>query len=351
MVKVSLLGANGGVGQPLSFLLKLSPYISKLALYDVTDSKGHKTDISHINTNVQVESYSDIKEALENAHLVIITAGIARKPGMSRDDLFKINGEILRKLCIDICQFCPNAIILIISNPINSMVPLFIECVKSQNLKFDFRKIMGITMLDIIRAETFLGDTLNEIKGGKFGNRQYDNSKMGELVTVVGGHSGKTIVPIVLDKSVIFRLGKKYDSFIKRVQFGGDEVVKAKNGKGSATFSMAFAGFKFIEEVLKSLHRNSSIDHGKYREYISAYVYLPVVKNGKKIQEELGNDQLEYFGVPIKLKNGYVEEVEYDFFEKLTSCERQMVATSVNELLDEIEKGKQFVKESRTVKL
>jgi malate dehydrogenase len=94
MVKAVVLGAAGGIGQPLSLLLKLNDAITELALYDIVNSPGVAADLSHINTPAKVTGYlppnDGLKNALTNAHLVVIPAGVPRKPGMTRDDLFKV---------------------------------------------------------------------------------------------------------------------------------------------------------------------------------------------------------------------------------------------------------------------
>jgi malate dehydrogenase len=94
MVKAVVLGAAGGIGQPLSLLLKLNGDITELALYDIVNSPGVAADLSHINTPAKVTGYlppnDGLKNALTNAHLIVIPAGVPRKPGMTRDDLFKV---------------------------------------------------------------------------------------------------------------------------------------------------------------------------------------------------------------------------------------------------------------------
>lgn len=102
LTKVAVLGAAGGIGQPLSLLLKENPNVSHLSLYDIVNAKGVAADIGHINTNSKVTGHTPendgLKEALTDAHVVVIPAGIPRKPGMTRDDLFNTNASIVRDL-------------------------------------------------------------------------------------------------------------------------------------------------------------------------------------------------------------------------------------------------------------
>lgn len=100
--KVAVLGAAGGIGQPLSLLLKENPHVTHLSLYDIVNAPGVAADIGHINTNSIVTGHTPendgLKEALTDAHVVVIPAGIPRKPGMTRDDLFNTNASIVRDL-------------------------------------------------------------------------------------------------------------------------------------------------------------------------------------------------------------------------------------------------------------
>ena len=128
--KVGVLGAGGGIGQPLSLLLKMSPYVSELTVYDIANTKGVAADLSHCNTPCHVSGYvgnEELGASLRDCDLVIIPAGVPRKPGMTRDDLFNINAGIVRGLVSAIAEHCPNALINIISNPVNSTVPIAAE--------------------------------------------------------------------------------------------------------------------------------------------------------------------------------------------------------------------------------
>ena len=105
------------------------------------------------------------------------------KPGMTRDDLFKINAGIVRDLVTGIAETCPKAFILVISNPVNSTVPIAAEVMKKAG-KFDPKRLFGVTTLDVVRAETFVQEHTGE----------KDPSKT--VIPVIGGHSGETIVPL-----------------------------------------------------------------------------------------------------------------------------------------------------------
>jgi malate dehydrogenase len=186
MVKVAVLGAAGGIGQPLSLLLKANPLVTDLALFDIVNTPGVAADLSHINTPATVKGFKgddQLAEALTGAKIVVIPAGVPRKPGMTRDDLFNINAGIVKKLADAAAIHCPTAFMAVISNPVNSTVPIVAESFKKAGV-FDPKRIFGVTTLDIVRANTFV----SAAKGVPVLNTE---------ITVIGGHSGATIIPVL----------------------------------------------------------------------------------------------------------------------------------------------------------
>lgn len=119
--KVVVLGAAGGIGQPLSLLLKQSPLITQLNLYDIVHTPGVAADLSHIETASKVQAFigeKDLARSLEGAEIVLIPAGVPRKPGMTRDDLFNTNASIVLGLVDTFAKVSPNAFLCIITNPV-----------------------------------------------------------------------------------------------------------------------------------------------------------------------------------------------------------------------------------------
>ncbi|KAL9613738.1 MAG: hypothetical protein Q9167_001752 [Letrouitia subvulpina] len=285
-MKAVVCGASGGIGQPLSLLLKVSPLIDELSLYDVVNTPGVTADLSHISSVAKVDGFlkddNGLQKALTGANVVVIPAGVPRKPGMTRDDLFNINAGIVRDLITAVAETCPKAFILIISNPVNSTVPIAAEVLKKAGV-FEPKRLFGVTTLDVVRAETFV----QELSGEK------DPSKT--IIPVVGGHSGETIIPLFSQAKPAVKIpADKLGPLVHRVQFGGDEVVAAKGGAGSATLSMAYAGFRFTESVIKaSLGEKGIIE--------PSFVYLPGVPGGDTIAKQTGVD---FFSVPIELGVG-----------------------------------------------
>lgn len=217
---MAVLGASGGIGQPLSLLLKQSPLISDLALYDIAHTPGVAADLSHINSKARVTGFvgaEQLADALKGSDVVVIPAGVPRKPGMTRDDLFNTNASIVRDLCDAAAKTCPNAFIAIIANPVNSTVPIASEVYKKNGV-YDPKRIFGVTTLDVVRANTFIA----EAKG-------LDPATVD--IPVIGGHAGITIIPLLsrANPSVSFS-EDKVDALTKRIQDAGTEVVKAKAG-------------------------------------------------------------------------------------------------------------------------
>merc|ERR1712061_861362 len=180
-----------------------------------------------------------LEECLTGCHLVLIPAGMPRKPGQTRDDLFKINADIAKKIVSACAKFCPEAVLGMIVNPVNSVVPAMAELYKKKGL--DPLKVVGITTLDVVRANKFVG----EITGK---NPNFIN------VPVIGGHAGTTILPLFSQDKVAKTIeAEKIPALDSHVQDAGTDVVNAKNDKGSATLSMAYAGARLGKSVLAGL--------------------------------------------------------------------------------------------------
>ncbi|KAL7945734.1 malate dehydrogenase, NAD-dependent [Trichoderma barbatum] len=323
MVKAVVAGASGGIGQPLSLLLKGSPLIDELALYDVVNTPGVAADLSHISSPAKVTGYlpanDGAKAAFKDADIIIIPAGIPRKPGMTRDDLFNINAGIVKGLIEVIADVAPNAFILVISNPVNSTVPISAEVLKAKKV-FNAQRLFGVTTLDVVRAETFVAEIVGESQPHKL------------TIPVVGGHSGETILPLFSAAQPAVKIpDDKYDALVNRVQFGGDEVVKAKDGAGSATLSMAYAGFRFAEKLLRAVKGEQGLVE-------PSYVYLPGVPGGEAIAKATGVD---FFSVPVSLGPNGVEKVSNPL-ENITAKEKELLGKAVEGLKGNIQKGVDF---------
>merc|ERR1712036_140072 len=121
---------------------------------------GVAADLSHCDTKSTSTGFvgnDQLKDSLVGAEIVVIPAGVPRKPGMTRDDLFNTNAGIVQGLAEAAAKHCPNAALCIISNPVNSTVPICAETFKKAGV-YNPQKLFGVTTLDVIRANTFVAD-------------------------------------------------------------------------------------------------------------------------------------------------------------------------------------------------
>merc|ERR1712012_1042589 len=234
---VAVMGASGGIGQPLSMLLKLNPAVTKLNLYDIVHTPGVAADLSHCETKSDATGFvgdEQLKESLKGADIVVIPAGVPRKPGMTRDDLFNTNASIVAKLAQAAAEVCPDACLAIISNPVNSTVPIASEMFKKAG-KYNPNKIFGVTTLDIVRANTFIAN----LKG-------LDPADVD--CPVVGGHAGATIMPLISQCTPPVEFAAdELKALTERIQDAGTEVVKAKAAAGKEVVECAYVASSVTE--------------------------------------------------------------------------------------------------------
>ncbi|KAI4494403.1 hypothetical protein M0802_008895 [Mischocyttarus mexicanus] len=310
-VKVAVMGASGGIGQPLSLLLKQSPLISELSLYDIVNTPGVAADLSHIDTASKVTGYTgpeQLKDSLKGVEVVVIPAGVPRKPGMTRDDLFNTNASIVRDLAVAVAEVCPKALVAIISNPVNSTVPIACEALTKAGV-FDPKRVFGVTTLDIVRSSAFVGSA-----------KSLDPQKV--TVPVIGGHSGITIIPLLSQaKPSVSFSESETKKLSERIQEAGTEVVKAKAGTGSATLSMAYAGARFTFSLLKALSGQKDIVECTY------------------VRSDICNTK--YFSSPVLLGKNGVEKILG--FGEINNYETKLLEAAIPELQKNIKKGEDFV--------
>lgn len=295
-LKVAVLGAAGGIGQPLSLLCKLSEEVDELSCYDIVGTPGVAADLSHIPTRAHTTGLlpsprswpstanDGLARALTGANVVVIPAGVPRKPGMTRDDLFNTNASIVQTLIEGCAEFCPEAIIAIISNPVNSTVPIAAEVLKKKGV-YDKTKLCGVTTLDVIRANTFVAENQ------KCQPKDVD-------VTVIGGHAGITILPLFSQVPGLQMSDEDRHALTVRTQFGGDEVVQAKAGSGSATLSMAYAGYLFTQNLLKAIKGEQGITQCAFVESDltdSSFFASPCIFGKNGVDKVLGFGELSTY--------------------------------------------------------
>ena len=285
MKKISLIGA-GQIGGTLAHLIGLKELASEVVLFDVASgiAKGKALDIAQSSSvdgfNVGflgTDKYEDIK----NSDAIIITAGVPRKPGMSRDDLLGINLKIIKQVAQGIKEHAPNAFVICITNPLDVMVMAF---QKYSNLPTN--KVVGMAgILDSSRFKLFLSLEL------KIPVKEIE-------AMVMGGH-GDTMVPLprftkVSEKPLLdlVKEGKlsseRLEEINQRTRNGGAEIVKYLE-KGSAFYAPAASGVEMAAAYLKD-----------EKKLLPCAAYL----NG-----EYGVNNI-YAGVPVVIGKSGVEKIE-----------------------------------------
>ena len=281
--KITLIGA-GQIGGTLAHLIALKE-LGDVVLFDVAEgiAKGKALDIAQsspvhgFNVNLSgTNKYEDTK----NSDVIIITAGVPRKPGMTRDDLLGINLKIIKEVAIGIKKTSPKAFIICITNPLDVIV---MALQKYSNLPHN--KIVGMAgILDSSRFIYFLSQELNvpvkKIKSFVLGGHGDTMVAMLDSTEV----DGKKIVDLVKAGKIS---KEKLDKIILRTKTGGAEIVKYLE-KGSAFYAPAASGVEMAESYLKNLKKK-----------LPCAVFL----NG-----EYGIKNI-YAGVPVIIGNNGVEEI------------------------------------------
>lgn len=289
--KISLIGA-GAIGGTLAHLAMLKK-LGDIVLFDIVEGipQGKSLDLAESSpvewcgANVKgTNSYEDTADS----DVVIVTAGLPRKPGMSRDDLLHINAKIIREVGENIKKYSPNAFVIVITNPLDAMV-----WVMKEATGFAHNKVVGMAgVMDSARFRYFLSE--------EFGVSAKDIT-----ACVLGGH-GDAMVPLVRYSTVggiplpdLIKMGwttkERLDELVTRTRYGGAEIVELlKNG--SAFYAPASSALEMAGSYLADKKR-----------VLPCAVYL----NG-----EYGVNDL-YVGVPVVIgKNGVERIVEIQFNEE-----------------------------------
>ena len=285
MKKISLIGA-GQIGGTLAHLIGLKELASEVVLFDVASgvAKGKALDIAQSSSvdgfNVKF-SGTDKYEDIKNSDVIIITAGVPRKPGMSRDDLLGINLKIIKQVAQGVKQHASNAFVICITNPLDVMVMAF---QKYSNLPTN--KVVGMAgILDSSRFKLFLSLELKV--------------PVKEIEAMVMGGHGDTMVPLPRFTKIsgkplldLVKEGKlssnRLEEINQRTRDGGAEIVKFLE-KGSAFYAPAASGVQMAEVYLKD-----------EKKLLPCAAYL----NG-----EYGINNI-YAGVPVIIGKSGVEKID-----------------------------------------
>ena len=293
MTKISLIGA-GQIGGTLAHLIGTKELVNEVVLFDVASgiAKGKALDIAQSSSvdgfNVKfsgTDNYKDIKDS----DVIIITAGVPRKPGMSRDDLLGINLKIIKQVAEGVKQNAPNAFVICITNPLDVMVMAF-----QKFSSLPANKVVGMAgILDSSRFKLFLSLELNvpvkEIEAMVMGGHGDTMVPMPRFTKV----SGRPLLDLVKDGKIS---QERLEEINQRTRDGGAEIVKFLE-KGSAFYAPAASGVQMAEAYLndqKKLLPCAVQLNGEY-SVNNVYAGVPVIigKNGVEKIEEVSLDDNE----------------------------------------------------------
>jgi malate dehydrogenase len=302
MTKISLIGA-GQIGGTLAHLIGLKELANEVVLFDVASgiAKGKALDIAQSSSidgfNVKfsgTDNYEDIKDS----DVIIITAGVPRKPGMSRDDLLGINLKIIKQVAEGIKKYSPNAFVICITNPLDVMVMAF-----QKYSGLPTNKVVGMAgILDSSRFKLFLSLELNV--------------PVKEINAMVMGGHGDTMVPLPRFTKIsgkplneLVKQGKiseeRLESINQRTRDGGAEIVKYLE-KGSAFYAPAASGVEMAKAYMNNENKVlpcAAYLNGEYGVN-GIYAGVPVVINNK------GIDKIEVIELDQKEKEQFDHSIE-----------------------------------------
>jgi len=305
--KITLIGA-GQIGGTLAHLIGLKKVAGEVVLFDVASgiAKGKALDIAQSSSvdgfDVKfsgTDNYEDIKDS----DVIIITAGVPRKPGMSRDDLLGINLKIIKQVSEGIKKYSPNSFVICITNPLDVMVMAL-----QKYSKLPANKVVGMAgILDSSRFKLFLSLEFNV--------------PVKDIETLVMGGHGDTMVPLprftkisgksldqLIDDGKISK--ERLEEIVQRTRDGGAEIIKFLE-KGSAFYAPAASGIEMAESYLKNL-----------KKLLPCAAYL----NG-----EYGVDKI-YAGVPVIIGSNGVEKIKELQLNELEKKEFENSINAVKEL-------------------
>jgi len=285
MKKISLIGA-GQIGGTLAHLIGLKELANEIVLFDVASgiAKGKALDIAQSSSingfNVKFSGTDDYKD-IKNSDVIIITAGVPRKPGMSRDDLLGTNLKIIKQVSEGIKQYAPNAFVICITNPLDVIV---MALQKYSGLPTN--KVVGMAgILDTSRFKLFLSLELNvpvkEIEAMVMGGHGDTMVPLPRFTKI----SGKPLLELVKEGKISI---EKLESINQRTRDGGAEIGKYLQ-KGSAFYAPAASGVEMASSYLND-----------EKKLLPCAVYLDGQYGVKNL----------YAGVPVIIGKNGVEKIE-----------------------------------------
>lgn len=309
--KVGIIGV-GNVGSTLAYTLAHKGICSSIVLKDIRENivEAMALDISQSANAAKSHTIvypAKSGEDLKDCDIVVITAGIPRKPGMSRDDLLLTNAKIMKSVTEDIKRYAPNAIVIIVSNPLDAMVYTALK-----TLGFKKEQVVGMAgILDSARMSHFILEKVG------FGAGQIESS-------VMGGH-GDDMVPLPNHSTVAgvaiseILTEEEIEEIINRTRNGGLQIVKLLE-TGSAYYAPAHATSLMVETILdnkKKIYPCSVMLDGEYG-YKNVVAGVPVMLGNKGVEKvmelKLTKEQEELFANSVNSVQSLIDVLEEKFF-------------------------------------
>ncbi len=304
--KISLIG-SGNIGSTLAHLALLKR-LGDVVLFDIVDGlpTGKALDLSQCGP---IEGYdfsvtgTSRYEDIEGSDVVIVTAGIARRPGMSRDDLLEINGKVMKSVGEGIKKFCPNAFVICITNPLDVMVSVLQDYSDLED-----NMIVGMAgVLDSARFRTFLAwkfnVSVNDVSAFVLGGHGDSMVPLTNLSNI----SGITLETLVKNNKIT---RDELTSIVKRTKRGGGEIVSLLK-TGSAYYAPATSAISMAESYLLNKKR--------------------ILPCAAKLNGEYGIFENIFVGVPVKIGSAGVEEI---IEVSLTDKEKEILDYSIDSVIE-----------------
>lgn len=261
--RVCVVGAAGGTGRPLSMLLKMNPKVTTLNLYDAVSTAAIAADVSHIDTLSIVKSFTGkqtLDESLACVNILVVAGGEPEGEDYPTDaELLDANAEFMTEVMTSAAKNCPRAMIVLLTSPINSMVPFAAEILK-QYKAYDPKRLFGVTHLNIMRAKSIIADTIirNPLK---------------IKLQVIGGQSCETILPIISQCMPPLNIDKDDKQLLyDRIRKRNAEVILAKENQCGSQLAAALGANILCNALFEAMTNRKGI-------LATAYVSSTAVPN------------------------------------------------------------------------
>lgn len=308
--QVTILGAASELGQTISLLLRGQPSITKLVIHDIhKQNQGVAIDLSHVPSKSCIAGYTGeetLVKALKKSDIVIATGGTPRTPGMTQKMWFLKNSDYIKRTAPKIAKVHPFPFVGIVTEPINSIVPMAAEIMKRHG-NFNGKKLFGITTIDYIRAQCLFANE-NKLKPKEC------------KVPVIGGRSNKTIIPLLSQSKPTIEMEEKLaQEFTTKLRSCDEVITNAKSG-WSPTLAVAYSVLCFVRALIDALDSRQT--------KVSAFV-------------ENNDFGTSFFGGITTIDKNGVHDMQR--FTKLSAFEIHLLENSIKQLRDDVERGKKML--------